>query len=362
MTYWTSKENYGQILQMYALFTFLSNQGHDVFIVKYDGYADKTIQKSVTSRIFSVIKKPNKIIDFIKAHKKEKIIREDLNVHDCGFESFKKKYFAWSQTFSNYNELRHNTPIADAYICGSDMIWAESSKSAPYFLEFVKNTKKIAYAPSFGAKKISDEYLKKISKLLADFTLITTREESGVAICKQLGLNAYWVIDPTGLLNISDYSKIEDKIEIKNKYIFMYLLGHDTYVPFSDIKKFANANNLSVIYRASQGRRDKLPKVYPTIGQWIYAIHHAEYVITNSFHGCMFCILFRKKFLYLPLINKSEPNNERIYSLLNRFHLSNRIYTGDFNIIYDDIDYDNVNVNLSSWVEQSKQVLLTSLN
>lgn len=362
MTYWMSKENYGQILQMFALSTFLKSLGHDVFIVQYDGYSDSTIKKSFVNRFLGIVKKPQKIIEYINAKKKEKIIREDLNAHDCGFDSFRKKYFSWSKKYLSYNDLVSNPPKADVYICGSDMIWAESSKCAPYFLDFVKDSKKIAYAPSFGAKQVSNEYLNKISNFLADFTLITTREESGVEICKQLGYNAYWVIDPSGLLNVLDYSKLEEKIDVKNKYIFMYLLGHDTYVPFYDIKKFANANNFSVVYRASQGRRDKLPKYYPTIGQWIYAIHHAEYVITNSFHGCMFCILFRKKFLYLPLINKSKPNNERIYSLLNKLNLSNRIYHKDFNIIYDEIDYDRVNDELSSWIEQSKQLLLTSIN
>ena len=362
MTYWMSKENYGQILQMFALSMFLKNLGHDVFIVQYDGYSDSTITKSFINKLLGIIKNPQKIIRYIKAKKREKVIQEDLNAHDCGFDSFREKFFNWSKKYLSYNDLVSNPPKADAFICGSDMIWAETSKSAPYFLNFVKNVKKIAYAPSFGTVTVSDKYLDEISLYLSDFVLITTREESGVKICKQIGFDAYWVIDPTGLLNISDYIKIEEKFEIKNKYVFMYLLGHDTYVPFSDIKKFADANNFSVVYRASPGRRDKLPKFYPTIGQWVYAVHHAEYVITNSFHGCMFCILFRKKFLYLPLINVSKPNNERIYSLLNRLNLSNRIYKGNFNIIYEDINYNQVNTELLWWIEQSKQVLLASLN
>ena len=361
VTYWTTKENYGQIMQMYALSTFLKQHGHDVFIVRYDGYADSTIKKSAVSRIINAIKHPGKIISYFKAQKREKIIQEDLKAHDCSFDSFKNEHFKWSRHYADYQALVSNPPFADAFICGSDMIWAESSKSAPYFLSFVKNTKKIAYAPSFGSKQVSNEYQKKISKYLTDFTLITTREESGVEICRQMGFEACCVIDPTGLLHSSDYEVLEESIKEDNKFIFMYLLGHDTYIPFQEIKNFADANSFSVIYRASQGRRDKLQKNYPTIGQWIYAIHHAEYVITNSFHGCMFCILFHKKFLYLPLINKSRSNNERIYSLLNKLNLSNRIYKGDFNIICDEIDYNMVDALMSSWAEQSKYVLLSSL-
>ena len=362
MTYWTSKENYGQILQMYALSTFLKNIGHDVFIVRYDGYADSTIKKSITSRLFNAIRHPSKIISFFYARKREKIIQEDLSAHDCGFDSFKEKNFKWSRYYTNYKELVSDPPIADAFICGSDMIWAESSKCAPYFLTFVKNAKKIAYAPSFGSRQVSDEYMKTISGYLKDFSLITTREESGVKICKQMSFDASCVIDPTGLLCASDYERLEECVKEKNKFLFMYLLGHDTYIPFQDIEKFANANNFSVIYRASPGRRDKLRKCYPTIGQWLHAIHHAEYVVTNSFHGCMFCILFHKKFLYLPLINKSKPNNERIYSLLSKLRLEDRIYNGNFNVIYDDIDYDIVDSLMSSWTEQSKQLLLSSLS
>lgn len=361
MTFWMSKENYGQILQMYALSSFLTMLGHETFIVKYDGSDDISMQKSIFNRLSKVIKDPSKIIDYIKTQKRKRIIEDDLAVHDCEFDVFKNKYFKWSKLYVNYSDLKSDPPEADAFICGSDMIWTENSMPAPYFLEFVTNAKKIAYAPSFGANHISDMYKAQIKLYLDTFSLITTREESGVEICKQLGFNAYWVVDPTGLLTASDYSKIEETINIDKKYIFMYLLGHDTYVPLCDIKKFADKNEFSLIYRASQGRRDNLPKSYLTINQWIYAIHHAEYIITNSFHGCMFCVIFKKKFLYLPLINKSKASNERAFSLLNKLNLYDRIYRGDFSKICDDIDYDKVNSILSPWVNQSKRILISSL-
>ena len=356
-----SQENYGQILQMYALSSYLKALGHKVFIVQYNGYADKSLDKSASTRLFNLLRNPLKIITYIKSRIREKVIQKDLQLHDCGFSSFKREHFEWSTLYNSYDLLKNSPPEADIFICGSDMIWAESNRCAPYFLDFVKNSKKVAYAPSFGSKDVSNAYKKTISVYLNDFSLITTREESGVEICNQLGFSASWVVDPTGLLDTADYIKLEHPLEIEGKYIFMYLLGHETYIPFSDIKKFADTINFSVVYRAAPGRRDKLPKSYPSINQWLYAIHHAEYIITNSFHGCMFCILYKKKFLYLPLIKNSKSSNERIYSLLKRLNLSSRIYEGNFNTIYDEIDYNRVTGLLEKWVKESKHILKSSL-
>lgn len=360
LTYWTSLENYGQILQLYALFTFLEKQGHDVFVIKYDGYWDKSLNKSRRIRVLNFLRRPWKLVTFIRNVYKQRVIKEDLLNHDCGFLQFKEKRLKWSKEYSTYAELLKYPPTADAYICGSDMIWVENGERyKSFFLGFGDDKIiRIAYAPSFGARSVKKSYLEKIKPYLSRFDLISTREESGRDLCLKMGFkDAYWFPDPTSLLSSEEYRSIEVFKNSKEKYCFLYLMGHSTDIPFSEIKEFADHRNLKIYYRASPGRRDKYDKLYPTIEEWLAYIDHADYVITNSFHGCMFSLIFNKKFLFLPLVKDAAPNNERIYSLLKRMHLENRIWRGDFLSIEQDIDYSLVNKRLESWVEDTKNIL-----
>lgn len=137
----------------------------------------------------------------------------------------------------------------------------------------------------------------------------------------------------------------------------MYLMGHPTSVPFRAIKKFAEARNLEIIYRASQGRRDKWPKLYPTIEEWIDCVSQADYIITNSFHGCMFALIFHKKFLFIPLIRGAKRGNDRIYSLLKRLHLMDRVWRENIEMIENGIDYVSVDKEMNAWVMDAKNTL-----
>lgn len=364
LTYWISKENYGQILQLYALYTFLTQKGHDVFVIKYDGYGDPSFKNSNGRRVLNFLKNPFKLVRYVKNIRKEAIIKQDLDAHDCEFDKFKEKWFRWSKSYQTFEELENEPPQADVYICGSDMIWAESSRRySAFFLGFGGGeVKKIAYAPSFGANTLSKTYQNKIIPYLRRFDLISTREESGVDICRNLGFqNVYWFPDPTLLLSADDYKQLAAPLPENSPYIFMYLMGHSTNVPFQEIKDFSQEENLRIIYRASQGRRDKWPKVYPKIGEWIEYMNRANYVITNSFHGCVFAIQFKKKFLFLPLINEARRNNDRIYSLFKRLHLEERIWQGKISDIKNEIDYSLVDSEITRWTETTKNILCDQL-
>lgn len=360
LTYWTSLENYGQILQLYALYTFLKKQGHDVFVIKYDGYGDTSLNRSYKKRLLNLLKNPLKLISYIRNIYKERIIREDLMAHDCGFKKFKDEKLTWSRPYRSYEELQNDPPKADVYICGSDMIWSENGdRYKAFFLGFGGDqVKKIAYAPSFGSGKASEVYLNKVKPYLDKFDLISTREESGRELCRGLGFqDAKWFPDPTSLLCSKDYMDLASCYQKRNPYIFLYLMGHPTHVPFQVIKKFAESRNLEIIYRASQGRRDKWPKLYPTIEEWIGCVSQADYIITNSFHGCMFALIFNKKFLFIPLIRSAKRSNDRIYSLLKRLHLNDRIWKGSIEDIEKDIDYPSVNAERDTWVGEAINIL-----
>ncbi len=360
LTYWTSLENYGQILQLYALYTYLKTQGHDVFVIKYDGYGDNSLDRSFRERLKNLLVNPLKLLTYLRQLYRERIIQADLSAHDCEFSRFKERHFQWSRLYHSYADLRDDPPKADIYICGSDMIWgANANRYKAFFLGFGGDQiKRIAYAPSFGSGKVSDTYLRKIKPYLDKFDLISTREESGRDICRNLGFrDAQWFPDPTSLLSAKDYMDLSSCSSRKNPYVFMYLMGHPTSVPFRAIEEFAKTRNLKIIYRASQGRRDKWPKLYPTIEEWIGCVSQADYIITNSFHGCMFALIFKKKFLFIPLIRGAKHGNDRICSLLKKLHLTDRIWKGNIGVLENDINYISVDKEMNAWIMNAKDTL-----
>ena len=357
VTFWFTKENFGQLLQLFALYNYLQQNGHDVFVLKYDATKDKSIERSFFKKIQRVLSNPSKLLHFVNSkikHSKSSLNKRDLSLQ--GFDDFKQNRFNWSHEYNAYSELKSSPPEADIYICGSDMIWGEKASYKPYFLDFVKSAKKIAFSPSFGRKEISPEYAKEVKSMLSSFNAISVREESGVGICKQLGFQeAQWLPDPTTLLSMEEYIKIEQKPKQDN-YIFNYILAHDTSIPFEKINALSEELNLDLV-NCSTNKSDNRSKVYPSIEEWLGYVHHAKYIITNSFHGCMFAIIFKKEFIFLPLINNDARINERIYSFLNKMNLNDRIYKSNINVVKNKIDYDTVDESLNSWVTDAKNFL-----
>jgi hypothetical protein len=211
-----------------------------------------------------------------------------------------------------------------------------------------ENVKRISYAASFGMiKNADDNYFKQISIWLKRFDIVTVREQRGIEICKKVGRNdAVCVIDPTLLLTKSDYIQLAEYINTDKEYILLYLLGNLTNVNIADIYEFAKKEDLEVIYVASQGRVDKYFKTYPTIGQWISLINNAKYVITNSYHGTIFSIITKRKFLVLPLKGKHSEMNDRLFTLLDNYGQKNRLYSSNIEVLKKNINYDEINLKI----------------
>ena len=205
------------------------------------------------------------------------------------------------------------------------------------------NYKRISYAASFGGTKYENPYTARmVSKWLKSFSLITVREEEGIDICQRLGANAYLVPDPTMLLAKEDYLELASPIKQENKpYIFLYLLGKEISIDVKDIFEFAKEQQIEVKYVASQGRTDDYEKLYPIVEEWLALVRDAKYVITNSFHGTVFALNFGKPFLTFPIIGKSEKMNSRIETLLGKYNMKNRIYSGNLNGIFKPLSFDD---------------------
>jgi hypothetical protein len=123
------------------------------------------------------------------------------------------------------------------------------------------------------------------------------------------------------------------------KIIKIDLLGNKLQFDVAQVYLYAKKKGLDVVYVASQGRSDDFEKTYPTIEEWLHLIEHAEMVVTNSFHGTVFSMIFRKKFATLLLTGTFAKMNDRIVDLLTKYALNERILSGNLDEYEKDVDY-----------------------
>ncbi len=355
VTFWWSEDNYGQILQSFALQYFLRKKGHEAFVIKYLPSKRKrdfswwiSVPRKILSRIFQFLFH-NKEYQLSQHFKKQaEIIQHENLLHPRFFSMFKDKYIVYSLEVYNQYTLFQNPPEADVYVAGSDQIWA--GLDPVFFLCFVSKEKKcIAYAPSFGGLENSRINRKQLKHYLNRFSILAMREQNGLDICKSMGRNdALLVPDPTLLLAVKDYSLVSSDVPVEKDYVLLYFLGNDMDFEIAKVYRWAKNRGLDVKYVSAQGRIDEYVKVYPNVDEWLDLIHKAKYVITNSFHGTVFSIIMNKNFMVVPLSGSFARMNCRITDLLSQFMLEDRMYVGDVDLLLSSINYDKINNLLES--------------
>jgi hypothetical protein len=351
-TYWTSNNNYGQLLQCWALQQFLKTNGHHPFLIRFLLYSEKP-EHTLYSAIKLFFTRCLKII-FIypiyqsyKKRKQEKLdslFKEKDKQRD--FDGFRMNHLLKTEiVYDDYSALLMNPPTADIYMCGSDQIWnfnLHPNNLNPFFLQFgSESIKRIAYAPSIGRDYWPKERLDELKRYLSCFNYISLREEPGVKICKDLGFDAKHVLDPTLLLKKEDYETLEDdSFKNESSYIFIYGVNYKTKedINFGRIIDYANKNGLRIIVTNGSGYTpcreifDGVEYVYATIPRWLSLIANAELVITPSFHGTVFSILYHKHLMYTPLKGSLSRGNSRVLGLLNDLGLNCLIQNDKKNI------------------------------
>lgn len=320
--------NYGSILQYYALQEYLKGRGHCPFWIRY------------------VIPKTN--------NKFKKIIKYLLFKVERTNHSRIKSFFYFCNTHLNLSrelyigeeQINASPPDADLFITGSDQVWGGVLPAN--YLTFVKDkNKKISYAASFGKSKLSEQHYLKIKSWLANFNKISVREDSGVEICNEMGLDAIQLVDPTLLLEENDYPR---NLPNEDNYIYGYLinLGSTNSIDFSELEQFSNRKKMKLCITTASGFEKYVPGnylCYPTIEKWLGYYFKAEYVITNTFHGTVFAIIYKKPFIVYLQGGISNEQNCRFYSLLESLELTDRIWTENKTIDYildQDIDWHMV--------------------
>lgn len=357
--------NYGGILQAYALQYHLCKQGHKALLLKHHSVEPQRINLKTRYLVYlkRTIRKhilKEKIFIF-----EDKYIVRKYNKKLSLIKPFRNKYLKCVK-FKNNRGIK-----LDTIIVGSDQVW-RPAYTMPYvenyfldFLESDNSTKKIIYAASFGTTEweFTKEQTETCARLIKLFDLITVREDSGIELCKKyFHVDATLVLDPTMLLDKDDYvTLIEQENTPKSPgNMFAYILDEDKR-KLSLINSVTEEMGLTKFYIMPSKEALDSDTPYPSVTAWLRGFMDAEYIITDSFHGCVFSIIFNKPFIAIGNKNRGQA---RFESLLKLFNLEDRLVDiNDIsaNKIQESIDWDKVNSILKTMKVHSSSLLKNSI-
>nr|WP_289849106.1 polysaccharide pyruvyl transferase family protein [Paraglaciecola arctica] len=352
--------NYGGILQSYALMETLKKLDHEPELLyiktKYQPSWKGVVKKSLLS-VFS--RKYKNLYD-------GRVYKNTFHFVDKYIHP-KTHPLENADDFSNIEKNNY-----DAYVVGSDQVWrARMFRHIDRaFFGFVKSDKPIllSYAPSFGVESwdYTEEETVKYQKQIQRFSGVSVREDSGVELCKtHLNKDAVHVLDPTMLLSADDYRQLIIAANEPN-----HSGGLLTYILDETIEKLSSVDMIldelkisSFKINAKAHLAENIDDmVYPTVTSWLKGFDDAQYVITDSFHGCVFAILFNKPFIAYGNKNRGMA---RFKSLLKMFGLEDRLVVQKSDLtkvkINEKIDWKSVNDKLKVHRSRSQNFLIETL-
>ena len=356
-----SRNNYGQLLQCWALQQVLRKLGHVPYHIRYDYRAQRPgklrqflndgLVKSLIHRVL---------------HHKEISLNKHLRMQNAisdrqrDFEGFMTAHLAFApEVYHSIEQLRNNPPQAEAYITGSDQVWSmlpEADYNKAFYLDFGdEKALRLSYAASFGRSVYPAELLPVLRNLLSNFDGISVRENSGVDICAQAGAEAVLALDPTLLLSDSDYKTLGSAQNEHASYVMIYSINieHPEQMDWEGIREYAGKQGLDVRCVSSTGHLpareifDGAIYSYPEISQWISLVRSASMMFTTSFHGVVFSILTHTNFVYYPLEGKYSGGNSRVADLLAALSLEDHIWKHGM---------DYAKVQTPDWTEVDKRL------
>ncbi len=329
ITWW--RNNYGSILQAYALQKVLDEFDD----VDYEIISQYDKNPANAKNFFRKIRQ----IGFANTLKRTfwRFMFPNLKKRTSAMQNFISKNLKVSKKSYNSQNISETNKIYDAFICGSDQIWNPNLTATDsfYWLNFAeKSKKKIAYAPSIGVEKLSEDEQKIIRKNLSDFCGISCRELSGTKLLNSIldeNQKCVKVVDPTLLVKKSVWDNISKKFSNCKPYVFVYFLRCDKS-PRKYVEKFAKEKNLEIVtfpfleaeHIEKYDFRFGDKKIWDASPEdFISYIRNADYVITDSFHASVFSIIYHKEFYVFP--KKGKAQMQRLISLMSENGLNNRI-------------------------------------
>lgn len=366
--------NYGGLIQCYALQTALQRMGHETVVLQREFNRQYTFKGACIYYVKHIIKllmgRKSSWHYYVSQERRNYIAKETNKFTEAWINPRSKHCYSTEELADEVEHLH-----LDAIIVGSDQVWRPyySPCQPNYFLDFLdgrKDIKKLSYAASFGSDAWTfDEALtEQCGALLHQFDAVSVREESAIGLCKEhFGVEALHVLDPTMLLEKEDYRAACGQHLVGRGSLFCYVLDRSKEKR-EIITEIANRLKLESFESMPElpddicnlyGEIDKC--VYPPVEAWLSAFDEAKMVITDSFHGTVFSIIFNKPFW---VIGNEGRGMARFQSLLSQFGLENRmlapsrLYEIDLN---QSIDWGRVNRKREELKKLSLEFLETAL-
>lgn len=342
--------NYGGILQAYALQTVLERMGHQVFVFQndYDGIRRFPFYKMPlfwTKRIFRILLNKGKGVPVFLEWERER----ELPIVTQNTKQFIDKYIHTCRI----NNLREISDLDfEAIVVGSDQIWRRDyfrriwkTGMEDAYLEFIsdKKIRRVAYAVSFGKDiwDYSNRETEKCRDLVSLFDAISVREETAVDLClNNLGVKVQHVLDPTMLLSRQDYINLINKAEIQPNRgsLFAYILDKtpEKMIFVNGVAASRKMEPYFIDYLSVDFSIPIEQRIVPPVESWLRGFYDAKLVITDSFHGCVFSIIFGKPFIAIGNANRGLS---RFTSLLKMIgaeeHLVTKMTSEMYNTSFD---------------------------
>lgn len=333
--------NYGGLLQNYALQSVLRQMGHEPITLDVPHIRKinkKTFFKDILKRLYYryILHLQVHIFEEWRYNRLYPIMMQNLQPFiNSNIEKIEVKNF---RTLSERD--------FDALIVGSDQVWRRIYMPDIYkeYLNFAENweIKRISYAASFGTDKweYTPEETTECKRLIQKFDAVSVREVSGISLCKKhFDVNAIHVADPTLLLTKDDYCKLfegKDLVTHRNGLLTYFLDQRQENETLTNyIAKFLDLYPFNVNSKYDTPGFHPIEEcIQPSVESWLKGFNDAKFVLTDSFHACVFAIIFNKHFF---VFGNTKRGLSRLESLLGMFGLSNRM-------IYNIEDLKNKNM------------------
>lgn len=359
-----TEDNFGSALQAYALLEYLKRLGYDAYLIN-------RINKPYLFDRRTLLNLLKRSVSKYMLRKVPRVLPDCMSRSvTCNIHAFIEKYIN-PKTIpivceGDLNKLRRYG--FDAYVVGSDQVWRSKFNFSSlsffnYFLDFAESESsiKISYASSFGVDcwEYDEIQTQKMRYYLSQFKAISVRETSGVDLCREfLSVDAVPLIDPALLLDVSVYRDFIQRKKVKSSEGELYMMILDDSI---DKQRCVSTLASQYGYHSFSRYREGKTGRYLEVEEWLKGFEDAQFVFTDSFHGCVFSILFNKPFcVYM----NPERGKARMISLLEKFGLMDRLVTSYLDIkksLFAEIDWEGINHILEIERKKSKEYILLNL-
>lgn len=375
-------DNYGTLLQNFALQTFLRQQGHNTFWIRTRPTLPEVsrAQRLWCEILFYCRALLRMLVIPLLGKPTSARLTEFNQRNPRYFREFMIRHVPTSSREHTISELTEEPPKVDALIVGSDQVWRDVTRLN--FLDFGPQClRRIAYGVSAPWPSLADRWFESAIQYTPRFDAVSVREIEGLEVCKRLGrADAIHVVDPVLLLDESHYLNVVRQDGEDNEFPSPVVLGYfvninkSEDIPWEATSGFARARGVDLRVVPLQGAELVVPEEYiftPSPSAWINAFHKSNCVMTNSYHGALFAIVMKKPFLVFLQSGTSSHENCRFSSALEPLGLYDRVFTTDNwrevtpkmldDLMSRPIDWGKVGAALARWREESAEFLIDAL-